>query len=40
MHRMEGDKKGYLSIRVDKNWRVILRLDGTDIVDVDYEDYH
>lgn len=40
LHRMEGEKKGCWSIRVDKNWRIVFEFDGPDIIDVDYEDYH
>jgi len=40
LHRLEGEKKGRWSIRIDKNWRFIFRFDGQDIVDVDYDDYH
>jgi proteic killer suppression protein len=31
--------KGYSSIRVTGNWRIIFRFDGSSVVDVDLVDY-
>lgn len=40
LHVLKGDLKGFLSIWVNGNWRVIFRFIGTDIELVDYLDYH
>ena len=39
-HALTGDMKGYYSITVNANWRVIFRFDGKDAELVDYLDYH
>ena len=40
LHPLTADRAGRWAVRVDANWRVTFRLDGTDAFDVDYEDYH
>jgi len=40
MHRLSGDRKGYWSLSISRNWRITFRFDGQDITDVDFEDYH
>jgi len=40
LHRLKGDRKGYWATTVRANWRVIFRLVGPDVLDVDYVDYH
>lgn len=40
LHLLKGDLRGYWSIRVSGNWRVIFRFVGTDVELVDYLDYH
>ena len=40
MHALKGAYKGFWSIRVSGNWRIIFRFDGEDIELVDYLDYH
>lgn len=40
LHALKGDLKGFLSIWVNGNWRVIFRFVGADIELVDYLDYH
>lgn len=40
LHALKGDRKGFWSIWVNGNWRVIFRFDGTDVELVDYLDYH
>jgi proteic killer suppression protein len=32
--------KGFWSVRVSGNWRVIFRFEKGDALDVDYIDYH
>ena len=40
LHAMTGDRKGYWSVVVNRNWRVIFRFENGDASDVDYIDYH
>jgi hypothetical protein len=35
-----GDLKGFWSVSVSANWRIIFRFEGTDAVDIDLIDYH
>jgi proteic killer suppression protein len=37
---LTGGFKGFYSITVNGNWRVIFRFDGVDVELVDYLDYH
>ena len=39
-HVLRGDLKGYYSVSVNGNWRVIFMFDGSDVILVDYLDYH
>ena len=41
-HQLAGDRKGVWSLSVTKNWRITFRIDQaqTQIVDLNYEDYH
>lgn len=40
LHPLKGDRKGSWAVRVSGNWRVTFRFSGSDVKDVDYEDYH
>lgn len=40
LHRLAGDLKGFWSIVIGANWRVIFRFQGSDVTDVDMLDYH
>jgi proteic killer suppression protein len=40
LHPLKGNLKGYWSVTVKENWRVIFRFDNQDAYDVDYIDYH
>jgi len=40
IHKLSGDLKGFWSLKVNKNYRIIFRFDGEDAHDVDYIDYH
>jgi proteic killer suppression protein len=40
LHRLSGDLKGFWSITVSRNWRIIFRFDEGDAFDVDFIDYH
>jgi proteic killer suppression protein len=39
-HLLTGDRKGTWSLFVTKNWRMTFRIDQSEIIDLDYEDYH
>jgi toxin HigB-1 len=40
LHAMTGDRKGFWSVVVSRNWRVIFRFERSDACDVDFVDYH
>lgn len=40
LHPLKGQRLGWLSVWVSGNWRVTFRFEGTNVTDVDYEDYH
>ena len=40
LHRLEGDLKGYWSIAVRGDWRIIFCFDAGNISDVDLVEYH
>lgn len=40
LHPLKGDLKGYLSMKVNGNWRVIFRFTNNDVELLDYLDYH
>jgi toxin HigB-1 len=40
LHPLKGEMKGYWSITVRANWRVIFRFVDHDAWDIDYVDYH
>jgi toxin HigB-1 len=40
LHPLKGDMKGFWSVTVRANWRVIFRFDDHDAFDIDYLDYH
>ncbi len=40
LHPLKGDLRGYWSVTVRANWRVIFRFVDGDAVDVDLLDYH
>lgn len=39
-HQLQGNLKGYYSVKVTANWRITFRFDGTHATDVDFQDYH
>jgi proteic killer suppression protein len=41
-HQLTGDRKGIWRITVTRNWRITFKIDPTEseILDLDYEDYH
>jgi toxin HigB-1 len=40
LHPLKGDRKGSWAVRVSGNWRVTFTMSGSDVEDVDHEDYH
>ena len=40
LHPLKGNLKGFWSISVSGNWRIVFRFDGGDAYDVDLVDYH
>ena len=40
LHKLTGEFKGYHSIRVNANYRIIFRFVDGNVFDVDYIDYH
>ena len=40
LHRLAGELKGFWSVTVTANWRVIFRFDDGKAFDVDLVDYH
>lgn len=40
LHALKGDLRGYYSVTVQANWRVIFRFEQGGASDVDYVDYH
>ena len=39
-HTLKGEFKGFWSVTVNGNWRVIFRFDGQNVRDVQLIDYH
>ena len=37
---LKGDRAGEWSVRVSGNWRVVVRFEDGEVVDVDLIDYH
>ena len=40
LHPLKGDLRGYWSVTVRANWRIIFRFEGEDAFDVELIDYH
>lgn len=40
LHPLKGNLKGFWSVWVTGNWRIIFRFDGGQVFDVDLVDYH
>ena len=40
LHALKGDLKGFWSVTVRSNWRIVFRFEGTDAFDVELIDYH
>ena len=39
LHPLIGKRKGTWAVSVSGNWRITFAFDGTDVIEVDYEDY-
>ena len=39
-HKLKGDLKGFYSVAVRANWKIIFKFEGEDAILVDYLDYH
>ena len=40
LHPLKGDRRGTWAVSVSGNWRITFRFSGSDVTEVDYEDYH
>ena len=40
LHPLKGDLRGFWSVKVSGNWRIVFRFENGDAFDVDYVDYH
>lgn len=40
LHCLSGNRKGEWAVDVNKNWRVVFRLENGNAYIVNYEDYH
>ena len=40
LESLKGDKKGLHSIRINNQWRVVFRWEGSNAFDVEIIDYH
>jgi toxin HigB-1 len=40
LEALRGDRKGQHSIRINDQWRICFRWDGTRAVDIEVVDYH
>ncbi len=40
LHRLRGNLRGFWSITVSGNWRIVFRSDGGNALDIDLIDYH
>jgi toxin HigB-1 len=40
LHPLKGDLRGFRSVTVRANWRIIFRFEGEDAFDVELIDYH
>ena len=40
LHPLKGNLKGFWSISISGNWRIVFRFDDDDAYDVDLVDYH
>ena len=39
-HALIGARAGQYAMRISGNWRLTFRFDKSDVIEVDFEDYH
>jgi proteic killer suppression protein len=40
LHHLKGERKKEWAVKINGNWRVIFKLEKSNVFDVNYEDYH
>jgi proteic killer suppression protein len=40
LEALKGDWKGFYSVRINDQWRVVFRWEGRDVLEVSIVDYH
>jgi toxin HigB-1 len=40
LHPLKGGRRGEWSVWVSGNYRITFRVDGENVTDIDFEDYH
>ena len=40
LEKLKGDLKGFYSIRINDQWRIIFKWDNANVVEVEITDYH
>lgn len=40
LHALKGELGGYWALNVNGNWRITFRFEETDVILLDYQDYH
>jgi proteic killer suppression protein len=40
LHRLSGDLRGFWSVTVSRNWRIVFHFENGNAFDVDFVDYH
>lgn len=40
LEKLKGDRNGFWSLRVNKQWRIVFRFDGGNAFEVAFVDYH
>ncbi|HEX2430757.1 MAG TPA: type II toxin-antitoxin system RelE/ParE family toxin [Aestuariivirgaceae bacterium] len=40
LHPLKGELRGFWSITVTANWRIVFRFEDRNVLDVDFMDYH
>ncbi|MBI4664941.1 MAG: type II toxin-antitoxin system RelE/ParE family toxin [Nitrospinae bacterium] len=40
LEKLRGDRRGYWSLRINDQWRIVFQWEGDDAVNVEILDYH
>ncbi len=40
LHPLVGELQGHWAVKVDRMWRITFMFEGSDVILVDYQDYH